>query len=258
MGVNAATQPILNELMHGLREVLAPETVGIYLYGSAVSGGFDPGVSDLDLVVLTKHAVEVLNLAGLERMHGDLERNHPEWADRIEVVYVDKATLGSFRTSASMLAVISPGEPFHVTGPALDWDQNWYLVREAGIALFGPPAADFVPPISRSEYVAAVARYSAWLARQDLDTLSSRSLAYTVLSLCRAWCTVETGEPCSKQDGAAWAKDRRPEWTEVIDTALLCRMARGTTGPSDAETRSAATRLILQLAARVQASNQPR
>ena len=136
---------ILTDLVKDARVVLGPNAMGIYLYGSAVSGGFDPGVSDLDLVVVTDAEVGSIDLAGLERMHTDFVGRHPEWDDRIEVVYIGQATLRSFRTSPGSLAVISPGESFHVTGPVVDWDQNWYQVREYGVALFGTPAAEVIP-----------------------------------------------------------------------------------------------------------------
>ena len=239
---------ILTDLVKDARVVLGPNAMGIYLYGSAVSGGFDPGVSDLDLVVLTDAEVGSIDLAGLERMHADFVGRHPEWDDRIEVVYIGQATLRSFRTSPGSLAVISPGESFHVTGPVVDWDQNWYQVREYGVALFGTPAAEVIPLISRSEYIAAVARYAAWLGNQSLDTLSPCSLAYTVLSLCRALRTVQIGEPCSKQEGAAWTKKRMPDWTQVIDASLSCRLSRGTTGFEDEAMRLAARSFIRVLA----------
>ena len=114
-------------------EVLGEGLVGIYVYGSYVSGGFDPGVSDLDLVAVTSGEVDGIDLPGLDLMHSDFVSRHPEWSDRIEVVYVGLAALRSFRTSSGPLAVISPGEPFHLRDErVVEWLQNWYLIRETG------------------------------------------------------------------------------------------------------------------------------
>ena len=93
-----------------------------------------------------------------------------------------------------------------------------------------------------------MARYAAWLGNQSLDTLSPRSLAYTVLSLCRALRTVQIGKPCSKQEGAAWTEERMPDWTQVIDASLSCRLSRGTTGFEDEAMRLAARSFIRVLA----------
>jgi hypothetical protein len=240
--------PILDRLLPALRDALGDDLIGIYLYGSAVSGDFDPGVSDVDLVVVTRREVEDLDLVTLDQVHRGAVARSPAWSDRVELVYVSAATLASFRTSSGQLAVISPGEPFHVTGPVSDWLQNWYLVRREGIALSGPPPADVVPRIARSEYLEAIAGYLRYLRDQGLEDLSPNALAYTVLSACRAACTIEAGRPCSKQKGAAWVRGRRPEAWWVIDAALACRLSRGSVGFDDEETRKAAMALVQSLA----------
>ena len=235
-------------LVSGIRAVLGRDLVGIYPYGSAVSGGFDPGVSDLALMAVTSAGVEEIDLAGLDQMQLDIVSRNPDWSDRLEIVYIGWTTLQSFRTSSGSLAVISPGEPFHVVGDVAEWLQNWYLVRETGITLYGIAAADVIPPIARVEFVAAVVRYVDWLrSRNDADR-GPGSLAYTVLSLCRALRTVRTGLPCSKQEAAAWTTERMPEWAWLIDAALRCRLSRGTIGFDDEQTRSAAQRFIGLLA----------
>ena len=234
-------EQLLDALVAGIRAVLGGDLVGIYLYGSAVSGGFDEGVSDLDLVVVTEPEVEAIDLAGLERLQLDVIERNPAWRDRLEIIYIGRTTLWSFRTNTGSLAVISPGEPFHVVGGVADWLQNWYLVRETGVTVHGPPPLTVIPSITRTEYVAAIRRYAGWLGDRDRADLGPGSLAYAVLSLCRAYRTVRTGRPCSKQEGAAWTTERMPEWAWLIDAALRCRMAKGTSAFDDAATRAART-----------------
>src|SRR5262245_55091131 len=90
--------PIVATLTRGIREVLGPDLIGVYLIGSAVSGGFDPGVSDVDLIVITEPEVEGLDLPGLEAVTSGFVRDRPEWTERVEVVYVGRSTLRSFRS----------------------------------------------------------------------------------------------------------------------------------------------------------------
>jgi aminoglycoside adenylyltransferase-like protein/nucleotidyltransferase-like protein len=241
-------ESVLETLVSGTRAVLGGDLVGIYLYGSAVSGGFDPGVSDLDLVAVTSAEVEEVDLAGLEQMQLDIVGRNPEWSDRLEIVYIGWTTLQSFRTSVGSLAVISPGEPFHVAGDVAEWLMNWYLVRETGVTLYGVAAADVIPPIARVEFVAAVVRYADWLRNRNYADLGPGSLAYAVLSLCRALRTVRTGMPCSKQEAVAWTREWKPDWAWIIDAALRSRMSRGTTGLDDEQTRAAAESFIGLLA----------
>lgn len=240
---------LLDALVADVRAVLGADLVGIYLYGSAVTGDFDPGVSDLDLVAVTSAAVAALDLTGLERMHRAFAGRNPEWSDRIEVVYIGRTALESFRTSPGPLAVISPGEPFHLRDePPVEWLQNWYLVRETGVTLYGADAATVVPPIAWPEFIAATVRYADEIRQRNFDEASPGSLAYAVLTACRALRTVRTQTHGSKQEAAAWTQARMPEWAWLIDAALRCRLSRGTSGFDDERTRTAAQALISLLA----------
>ncbi len=239
---------LLNALVSDLLGVLGDDLVGLYLYGSAVTGGFDVGVSDIDLAAVTSSEVESLDLAGLERMHGQFVERNPAWRDRLEIVYVGRANLESFRTSSGSLAVISPGEPFHVRRDRLaDWLQNWYLIRETSETLWGAPASAVVPPIARSEFVAATRRYAGELRDRSRVGVEGGTLSYTILTLCRALRTVEMQAPSSKQEAAAWTRDRMPEWAWLIDAALAYRLSGGRIGLDDVQSRAAAETFITLL-----------
>src|SRR5437870_6374635 len=131
--IAGAERSVAQDLARSIREVLGEDLVGIYLSGSAATGGFDTDVSDLDLVAVTAAPADRIDLAGLKAMHGEFIRERLDWVDRIEAVYVGRVTLASFRTSTDSMAVISPGEPFHIRSDApVRWLQNWYLIREDG------------------------------------------------------------------------------------------------------------------------------
>jgi predicted nucleotidyltransferase len=243
---------VARTLAGAIEGVLGDDLVAIYLAGSAVTGGFDPDVSDLDLVVVTAGPADGSDLAGLELMHREFAHRHPAWSDRIEAVYVGRSTLELFRTSNERLAVISPGEPFHVRDEAAAlWLQNWYLIREVGVSLVGPPASEVVPPISWPEFVGAIAAYAIELANRIDGDLSPGALAYEVLTVCRASMTIRTDRHVSKREGAAWVSERWPESAGLIDAALRCRNSRGAVGFDHARTQSAARALVHRLAAEI-------
>jgi hypothetical protein len=242
--IDPSAIPVLEHVVDELHGTLRPDLLGLFLYGSTVSGGFDPGVSDVDLLAVTEREVEVLDLNALDRVHRTLGAAHPEWLDRLEIVYVGRSTLASFRSDAGALAVISPGEPFHITGPPSDWTANWYLVREHGVTLTGAPANELIPPISRDEFLGAIRRYVTYLLHQDLAALRPGALAYSLLSMCRALMTLETGAGVSKQEAAAWARVRMPDRAALIDEAVACRLSRGAVGFEDDLSRSSAVQLI--------------
>jgi hypothetical protein len=237
-----------------IRGVLGECLVGLYACGSWVTGGFDAGVSDLDLVAVTSPEVDSIDLAGLERMHRRVTGRHSEWTDRLEIVYVGRETLWSFRTSLGSLAVISPGEAFHVREERVaEWLQNWYLVRETGVRLFGADVREVVPAIAWAEFVAATVRYADEVRDRSRLGVGGSVLAYTVLTMCRTFRTVRTQTLGSKQDGAAWTSERMPEWAWLIDTALACRLARGEVGFEDERSRAAAEMFVALLAAEIHA-----
>jgi hypothetical protein len=233
----------VRELSEGLRSALGANLAALYLYGSSVAGGYDEGVSDIDLLAVTAPDVSEIDLAGIDTFHHLVVERHPEWDDRLEVVYVGRETLAGFRAGGS-LAVVSPGEPLHIRDGVELWLQNFYLVRETGVTLFGLDAAALVPAISEGEFLAATARYADEVRGRRLRDAKPGARAYRVLTMCRALCTIKSERPCSKQEGAAWVRSRMPEWAQLIDAAERCRLCRGQAGFSDDETLSAAERLI--------------
>lgn len=199
---------------------------GLYLHGSLITGGFDPNVSDLDLIaVLTGDAGAALTLE-LEAMHERLKARHPSWSDRIEAVYVAANQLTRFREDVVRLAVISPGEPFHVVRGGRDWILTWYPAREDGVALAGPPTDAVIPAIALEEFMVALRDHvlgaRAWL-RPGTDRAE---VAYAVLTVCRGLYTLRFGSRPSKARAAAWAIVTFPTWTELIERALRWRTQR--------------------------------
>ena len=225
-------EALLAELVSDITTVLGTKVLGIYLYGSAVSGGFDPRISDLDLLAVLASDPAPADLAALDGMHRDFVGRHPDWDDRIDTIYVSVESLRAPGMRAGPLAVVSPGEPFHVTVADDKWLMNWYLVRETGRTLHGPEPSSIIPPITEERFVANVQQHAqAWTAW--IDGMQGRgAYAYAVLTLCRALYSYRTGRSTSKAEAAIWAAARLPGWSDVIQDALRWRLARGT-GDSD-------------------------
>jgi hypothetical protein len=227
------------ELTAGLRSALGADLVALYLYGSSVAGDFDEGVSDVDLLAVTARDGSETDLATVSAFHRAFVELHPEWDDRLEIVCVGRETLAQFR-SGGLLGVISPGEPFHVRDGVEQWLQNFYLVRETGVTLFGSCPAGLIPAISWPEFIAATARYAREVRGRSLRDAAPAARAYAVLTMCRALCTILSARPCSKREGAGWVGSQMPEWASLIDEAEYCRLSRGETGFKDEATLLAA------------------
>lgn len=211
---------ILDSLQTRLHEILGQKLVGIYLYGSLVSGDFDLEISDIDLLVATSSPLDEMGLAKLHAMHDDLAGAYPQWNERIEVAYLTLEALKTFRDHPSTIAVISPGEPFHTKEAGKDWLMNWYMVREKGVTLFGPSPESIINPITREEFVEMIREHvKNWVYYVD-DCRARGSQAYAILTMCRALYTSTHGEQLSKQEAAAWAAKQYPEWASLINDAL--------------------------------------
>src|SRR3712207_2269106 len=120
----------IDEILHTLRsqiqQTLGEQLVGLYLYGSLVTGDFDPDISDIDLLAVTRAQIDDPEFERLDVMHTAFVAGHPVWNDRIEIAYLSQPALETFRSQSSPIAIISPGEPFHFKEAGKDWLINWW------------------------------------------------------------------------------------------------------------------------------------
>ena len=236
---------ILTRLLDGQTHVLGVDLLGSYLFGSAVTGDFEPGVSDVDTVAVLRSDVTAAQLSGLERLHLEIGEEMPQWHDRVEVVYLASRALRTFRTEPSPAARISPGEPFHAIEVDHRWLIDWYQLREVGTALCGPPAASLVPIISRDEYVEAVREHMLAWPDWASGFSTQGAQAYAILTMCRGLRTWRTGEHVSKREAARWACEAFPEHAHLIRDAVVWRQQSRTGSPGDGRaTRDATTRFM--------------
>jgi len=216
---------LLDSLLMHMQNILRQKLVGLYLYGSLVSGDFDHESSDIDVLAATSSDINDKEFVDLQKMHDDLIANNKKWDDRIEIAYLSAGALKTFKSRTSKIAIISPGEPFHVKEAGNDWLINWYMVREKGITLFGPSSKTLIDPISKEEFIHAVQAqtkdWAQWIYRMQ----QRKSQAYAILTMCRALYAYKHGEQVSKKQAALRAAKELPLWSALIKNALLWREA---------------------------------
>jgi predicted nucleotidyltransferase len=124
----SAADPAVAAVLGAIREAIVgvarSSLMGLYLFGSLAAGDFDAAVSDLDLLAVLTAAPSARLASRLRRMHAGLAQADPAWDDRIEVIYISAHGLATCRTHPATIAVISPGEPFHVVEAGRDWILN--------------------------------------------------------------------------------------------------------------------------------------
>jgi hypothetical protein len=214
---------LLGDLLDQMQRILGQKLVGLYLYGSLVSGDFDRDTSDIDLLAATESDIDDQEFQQLQSMHNDLIARNQYWRNRLEIAYLSITALKTFRTHTSKIAIISPGEPFHIKEAGKDWLINWWVVREQGVVLFGPAPSTIIDPISKQEFLEVVQAHTRswrdWIA----DMRDQPSQAYAILTLCRALYAYNNGEQVSKKQAALWAQERFPQWASLIQQALVWR-----------------------------------
>ena len=228
-----------------IQAAVGDDLAGLYVYGSYLSGGFDPDGSDLDLVAVLEREVDPGDLARLRPVHDNLLRRYPAWSNRLDIVYIGRAVASGFQIGSRIVRRHQPGRAIPPS------NRRRRLAPELVPASRDEPAAcragrDRVRSADFEGRVhgGADRQVSRSCARVRAVTLEPGFLAYIVLTHCRALMTVRTGAGPSKVAGAAWTAQRMPEWAWLIDAALACRHSGGRQGFDDAATREAASRFL--------------
>ena len=220
---------LLVELLAGVRTVLGPDFVGMYVSGSLAAGEFDQA-SDVDVVVVTETEVSGVRLASLDALHARVAQRDAWCATELECTYISRAAVRRFDRARAVHASLDrgPGERLKLATYDEGWVVHCHLVRTKGITHAGPDPAtliDEVPPATLRQAMRAV--LTGWatglLARPDaLRTRGYQS--YVVLSLCRIRYTLETGAVVSKRRAAEWARSALDaKWRPLIDRAIVDR-----------------------------------
>ncbi|GAB3872395.1 aminoglycoside adenylyltransferase domain-containing protein [Terrabacter terrigena] len=202
---------VLDDLTAGLEAVLGDGLTGLYLHGSLVAGDFAPTRSDIDVLALVVRPPDDATLTAVAPVIADIEQRHPAWRGRLEVETVGLPTVEAFVSgdvaagARQLIMRVSPGEELHLLPATGHRVLTWATVREKGQALVGPPAPTMLPAVSpelvRAALLQHVRDWPEWV--EDMQQVGGQ--AYSVLSLCRAWCALVEGEQLSKRAAA----DRR-------------------------------------------------
>lgn len=204
----------LDQIVALVRDVLGPDAVGAYLFGSAVLGGLRPQ-SDIDVLVVSRRRTTHQEKRRLvDRLLTLSGSGPPGPARRVELTIVVESEIRPWRYPPRfdfqygdwLRSEFQRGnlEPWPTTNPDLASLITMALL--ANRPLLGPPPAEIFDPVPRDDHIRAMVDDIDRL----LDDLDSDAHNIT-LTLARIWSTIATGEIRSKDDAAAWALARLPE-----------------------------------------------
>jgi len=216
----------------------------VHLTGSAGTGDWRAGRSDVDLVVVVAREITAEEAVALRRLHASTRRDCI-----VDGVYLTAAQLAAgpdLITSApqSVDGRFATG----VRGAQLTW-VTWLEV-EAGHTLDGQPVgplfsdtADRAARASRdnlSDYWGRLGRHSRriLLPLPGVVPVPAGAVAWVTLGPPRLVMTIEDGVIASKTDAGLFASAEWPEYSALIDRVLVYR-ATGTGRFTAADARAA-------------------
>ncbi|HWE64699.1 MAG TPA: aminoglycoside adenylyltransferase family protein [Chloroflexota bacterium] len=223
------TDPQIAEVLALVGEVLGPGVVGAYLHGSSVLGGLRPR-SDVDILVVARRPTtrdekrrlvdRLLTVSSVERFLTVSRTIPPELRRPIELTIVVQSQIRPWRYPPSFdfqygdwlrrefeSGNVAPWPT--ATNP--DLASLITMVLLGGMPLLGPPPAEVLDPVPRSDYLRAiVGDIDKLLDDLDGDTCN------VLLTLARIWSTVATDFIRSKDAAAAWALAQLPQEHQLV------------------------------------------
>ena len=220
---------IVDPLLSGLHAILGEAFVGFYLEGSLALGDFDDA-SDIDFVAVTRAPVDESLFDRLRTLHDELSRLDSRLALDLEGFYVSPEMLRRIGHAAMKVPNLERGR-----GERLKWAPLWAswiihqsIVRDAGIALVGPPPVDLIDPIEPVDLKRAtgaiLGEWGGVILAEPERAAQPGYQPYIVLTICRLLYTIEWGRVTSKRQAAEWAATAVDErWRSLIRTAWVER-----------------------------------
>jgi predicted nucleotidyltransferase len=202
--------------------------LGLYLHGSLAYGDFDPETSDIDFLVVTQGRLTEADLAALKEMHTRLRAGSPEWASKLEGAYLPKDHVRRHDPEHTPIPWLGVDGHFAMERLGSDWVIQRWILREKGIAIFGPPLKDLIDPVSAQDLREAVrSSLRAWWSPPFPSPErfeSGEYRAYAVLTMCRSLYVLEHGRVASKPEAARWAVQALEEpWRSLAAEAAQWR-----------------------------------
>ena len=200
-------QTLCHSLLGGLQTTVADNLYGVYLYGAAVFPE-TRYLQDIDLHIIVKRPLTVVENKAIRQLHEELARNFPTLGDELDAWYI---LLGDAQQALP---------PRHQRYPDKS-DSSWALHRahmRAGycVIMYGPDPKQVFPAPTWSELVQGLE-----VERGYVEGLLFKYPEYCVLNLCRLIYSYRMKNVViSKRASAEWALEQLATWSSLIEAAL--------------------------------------
>ena len=188
----------------------------VILHGSLSAGGFRPGRSDIDLLVVIDGGLADAQAAALERLVREADAGSAAGID----VHVVTSEVAGAPTRAPALDLRigrydGPSVEFEVerrVTASPDLLAELSMARADGRALRGAAPREVIAPVP-ADWIVDRGRH--WLLAWRSLTDDAENAAFMVLTACRIWRFTVDNVHCAKAQAANWALDRDPSLTAI-------------------------------------------
>lgn len=217
--VPSEVQAYLTELVRRTRAVCGPRLTGIAAVGSLALGDYRHGRSDIDVTVV----VEKLPTAALRELaHALAHPRLPCPAAGLELVVYAADFARTPSGEAGYLLDLNTGAqlPERAAFDPAGGPSFWYVIdrsvaHQAGITLYGPPAAEVIAAPRPTDLTAAI-RTSL---REHADG-KGHLADNRVLNGCRSLAYCRTGHWSAKRDAAAQVAAAEKKFRPLVEAAI--------------------------------------
>lgn len=205
---------VLGALAFSATEILGARLCGVYLTGSFAVGAGDRS-SDVDFLVVADSTFTSRDQEGIRVAHGSLPDRPERWAKHLEGSWVSADVLRDpVAAHAPWLYVDNGSREVQSSRHDDTWNGRW-LLRHAGISLFGPKPSDLLPEVDprdlRAEAVEQAELRAEWIRDEGEVLLNGWAQPYVVLTHARLLWAATFGTVASKENAALWAATQCPE-----------------------------------------------
>lgn len=212
----------LRETLSGVHSILQRKLIGIYLCGSLAMGCFQPGSSDIDLILVTK------------------EKPTKKESGRI-IQYLKRTCSKDRRVELSIVAEETLHDPqypmlvdlhFEYWGGIFERQRdneilsNLYTTKERGFCIWGEPISHVFRMIPMQYHIRSTKEDIEHTIKHLHETPEHTGYdvaVYWVLSSCRILAFIRERKVLSKLEGGQWGLANLPkEYHDLIEQALSC------------------------------------
>ena len=193
---------------------------GVYVHGSVCLGGYTPGRSDLDILIVCKQSMS--RQARIDFADALLKIHNAPCPVELSVLTEEGLAHASPICTFHFSSMWAPRYAAHdETNPLLDADfpdddipAYFRVARENGIRLYGEKAAALLPDVSDETFYASI---TDGIADYSFDAYDS--FASNILTLPRILSFACTRKVLTKLQGAHWAAELYPQYADLLARA---------------------------------------